>query len=71
MRTDDLYVYNQDTKTLHINKLCHNATGSAEDKFFPTENAAVRNLGRGFKICETCMKLRDEILAKIDFAEFK
>lgn len=71
MEKNNLYVYNRDTKTLHINKLCHNAICSVQDKFFPSENTAVKNLGRGFKMCETCMKLRDNILARVDFSEFK
>lgn len=68
MRNAKLYIYNVGSHTLHIRNFCTYAHGSSESygiKIFDTENDAVQSEGRGLRMCESCMKKRDEILAKI------
>ncbi len=56
-----LYLYNNNTNTLHINGMCRNATG-VDMIGFSSENDAVKSNGRALKMCIVCMGKREEIL---------
>ena len=56
-----LYLYNENTHTLHIRDCCSNAkpAGLLE---FSCEDDALKYAGRSLGICKVCAEKRDQIL---------
>lgn len=57
----ELYWYNKNTHTLHINNFCTNAQSCSCVKF-DSEDEALKYAGRALGMCKICMKKRDALL---------
>lgn len=59
MRTPKAYVYNPNTKALHITGFCKDAHGG---KSFDSEREAIRFAGRQLYFCTLCEEKREKLV---------
>lgn len=59
--SENFYIFNEETKSLHIKGLCPNSL-PVNGRCFNTENEAVKYAGLHIHICTVCNQKRDEII---------
>lgn len=58
-----MYLYNKNTRTLHIKDYCQHAKGISPDYIsFCSEDEAIARYGRSVSFCKLCQRKRDKMM---------